>query len=915
MAGALVGRSAELDAIDEFLSRSQTRFQALVLEGEEGIGKTALWEAGVQRAGARGFYVLCGRPTAAEARLTWAGLADLLEGIPTAAFRELPDPQRHALEVALLQAEPQGSPAEERAIAAGFRTLAASLSANAPVLVAIDDMPWLDEPSLRAVEFALRRMDAEPVGLLATRRTEEAPGAPALQPLEVVEVGRLSVAAIHELLKARLGRSFPRPVLVRLFETSGGNPFFALEIAREIVRSHLGPSDPLPVPNDLRQLVRQRLGRLSPPAREVLLFAAAHGPATRPLLREAVDRDPAAELEEAEAAEIVHGDRGTMRFAHPLYAAAVYAAAPAERRRLVHGRLAEVVPEPVERARHLALASEAPSEEVAAALEQAGQLARTRGAAGAAAALFSEAGRLTPADRGQDRRRRILRTAEAQFDSGDTAAARALLEELTPNMPSGPERARALVLMSLIHYYEDGPGPAQDACRQALEDAHGDLHLEAEILLRLSLVAVDDIALARQSARRARELVAQDPDAPDDLLAASLLEDAYTQFLAGEGLAVEQVMRAEELKPPHARTWLAQRAQAALQVWKKYTDDLPRARELLEEDEAIRRAEGDDYSADGCHSHLAEVECLMGNFERAQERADAAARSNEQAGNPLWRAVVLYDQALIDAHRGRIDEARRDASEGLELAEAHEDPWIATLELSVLGFLELSVGDHEAADGWLTRAEENVAAMGLVEPARYRFHGDHIEAVLALGDHERAGALLARLERRAEVAPRPWVVAVSARCRGLLDASAGELGDAEVALDRALVEHERLAMPFERARTLLCLGQVQRRRNERRAARETLSEALEVFEALGAPLWADRARAELARIGVRRAPEELTAGEEAVAELAAQGLKNREIAAKLFMSQRTVEANLQRAYRKLGISSRAELGARMASSR
>jgi len=198
------------------------------------------------------------------------------------------------------------------------------------------------------------------------------------------------------------------------------------------------------------------------------------------------------------------------------------------------------------------------------------------------------------------------------------------------------------------------------------------------------------------------------------------------------------------------------------------------------------------------------------------------------------------------------------------------------------------------------------------EPADHRFQADHIEAVLALGELERAEALLGRLEERARALSRPWTLAVASRCRGLLQAGQGQLEGAVESLHDALTWHGRLDMPFELARTLLCLGQVQRRRNRRREAREALARALELFERLPAPLWAERAREEIDRIGVRRAPEELTVNEQRVAELAAAGLTNREIAAKLFLSRRTVEANLARAYRKLGIRSRAELGAQMA---
>jgi DNA-binding CsgD family transcriptional regulator len=472
-------------------------------------------------------------------------------------------------------------------------------------------------------------------------------------------------------------------------------------------------------------------------------------------------------------------------------------------------------------------------------------------------------------------------------------------------MPPGLDRARVLLLMALVHTYEDGPGPAKEACLEALGEVANDPRLEAEIHLRLSFVCADDFGLAQRSARRARQLVARDPGAPNDLVAAALLDDAYTRFLSGGGMAREQVEWAARLLPPHGRTWLAQRAHAVLQVWSKYTDDLTRARELL--------TEGDHYEAALITAHLAEVECWLGNWSRARQHAHASAETIEQAGNPLWRAVTLYNQALIAAHLGADAEARAAALAGLRLAEQGNDPWIATLNLSVLGFLDLSLDDLSAADVWLTRAAEAVAGIGLAEPARFRFHGDQIEAALGLGQLDRAEDLLVQLRARAERAPRPWILAVSSRCEALLHAAEGELDRALECTERALREHEPLPMPFELGRTLLVLGQVQRRRGERRAAKDALERAVALFEQLGAPHWAKRATEELRRVPIRRgAPEGLTPTEESVAELAAAGRTNREVAQALFISPKTVEANLTRVYRKLGIHSRAELGGTMA---
>jgi DNA-binding CsgD family transcriptional regulator len=231
---------------------------------------------------------------------------------------------------------------------------------------------------------------------------------------------------------------------------------------------------------------------------------------------------------------------------------------------------------------------------------------------------------------------------------------------------------------------------------------------------------------------------------------------------------------------------------------------------------------------------------------------------------------------------------------------------------AVLGFAELSAGNLGAADASLSAAAALADRIGLAEPAAWRFHANHVETVIGLGDLERAEALLTRLERQGRATGRRWTLATAARCRALLLAAQGDTPGAIQAVDEALRHHQHLAMPFELARTLLVSGQMQRRAKHKRLARQHLDQARGIFESLPAPTWAARARSELSRIGLRPpAPLELTATEERVAVLAASGHTNRQVAAALFLSPRTVEDNLARVYRKLGVSSRAGLGAAM----
>jgi DNA-binding CsgD family transcriptional regulator len=285
----------------------------------------------------------------------------------------------------------------------------------------------------------------------------------------------------------------------------------------------------------------------------------------------------------------------------------------------------------------------------------------------------------------------------------------------------------------------------------------------------------------------------------------------------------------------------------------------------------------------------------------------AAAERTEQE---VLLAVNLYARALVNAHLGLAGQARADAEAGLAFGEQSRDPWLIGINLWVLGFLELSLGRLAEADRHLSRAADIGESIGLQEPGQWRFHADHMEAVIGLGELARAGDLLDRFEERAQATARTWALATAARSRGLLQAARGDVDGAAAAFEKALAHHQRLPMPFELGRTMLARGQLLRRLKQKRAARESLQAALEVFERLGAPLWAERTHAELRRIGLRpAAPLGLTPTEERVADLVAAGHTNREAAQALFLSVHTVEDNLRRIYRKLGVRSRTELAA------
>lgn len=905
MGGHVVGRESELSAVEGFLDSIPRGFAALVLEGEPGIGKTTVWREAIRRAEGRGYRALVCRPAQAEAKLSFAALTDLLEPVTPETLDDLPELQRHALEVALLQRPEEGAPLEPRAAAAGLRSVLVESARSSPVLVAIDDSQWLDSASAGALSFALRRLEGERVGLIATRR----PDTPVR--LEVPEAGllgidRLSQAAIHQVLKDRLGRSLPRPLLVRLYETCRGNPFFALEIAREVVRSGIRPTDPLPVPPDLRRLVRRRLGRLSAAARETLLAAAALGEPTPALVAAALGGDPAAALGEAEDAEVVEVAQGRIRFAHPLYAAALYASAPAGRRALLHRRLSEVVADAEERARHLALSTADPDETVAEALESAAAEADLRGAPATATELADLGCRLTPPELPESRARRDLALAEYAFRAGDTEHARRLTLNVLEGQAAGSLRPRALELLARLLHVAGTSTEATALCEEALaEIGERDIALRARIHATLALVSWHDFALAREHAHAAITLLDSMEDPDPAVLSQALLAHTEAEFYAGRPLPMAAVERALELERLAPSRNVADRMSAALGVFLKYQGDFEGARVWLE---ATRRAaldEGDEGSLPYVIGHLPQLELWTGNWADAEGYAREHAELAEGMSQPDERRQALFNLALVHAHLGRLDEARAEADE--LLAEAADDAWSASNALAVLGFVELSLGDPAAAAAHLGRNLELREGVGAGEPLRAQ--ADYAEALVELGRADEAEGVATLFYNRARETNRVPLLAIAACLRAQVAAAQGDLDLAAALLDEALALHDQVTAPFDLARTLLCLGCLQRRRKQRKAARESLGRALDLFEGLGAPLWADKARVELERTHLREAPGELTPSEEQTARLAASGLRNREIAERLFVSPKTVEANLARAYRKLGVRSRVELGA------
>ncbi|HEV8402624.1 MAG TPA: AAA family ATPase [Candidatus Limnocylindrales bacterium] len=929
MPDEVVGRGNELAIVERFVERARDGSSALVLEGEAGIGKTTIWRAAVDLATTAGFTVLTSAPARSERGLTLGGLTDLFADVDASVLAGLPDPQRHALEIALLRIEPSGNLPDQRTLSVAVAGLLRELTARSPVLIAIDDAQWLDESSTAIVAYAVRRLPDRALGLLVSVRTgsveEGAPdlaSAVAVEQTERIRLGPLSLAALHQVLAERLGRSFPRLVLVKVEAASAGNPLYALEIGRALP-ADIDPSNPpvpLPIPDSLGSLMAGRVAALPSPAREAMLLAAAAAEPSIETLGRAMPGFAEA-LQPAIEVGLVSVDRGSVRFDHPLMAQAVLGLAPATALRRAHAALAATTPSTDARARHLGQAADGPDEAVARALTDAAAAARIRGATLDAATLYLDAGRMTPADQVDRRLERARLAAECLFiDLSEIVQADGILQTAIAEAPPGPARAEALSIRALVRYYHGRTAEAVAMGEQALmEVGDADPMLRARVLGRVSFVVMQ-LDLERGLDLIDEAIAVLEPGGPlatgdarldPDLVANALLLRANAELGLIRPTRVADLQRGLRLITRDGRSWEHEGADGNAFGFARLTDDLDHAIELTHE--LIRAKSGPGGDDPFNLVQLSGLLVFRGRWAEAQRVAEAAMDGYRREGAELHPAWGLRGIALVAAHQGRHEDARRWAEEGLERAMERGDVVISAFHRQILGFVALSAGEWADADAHLTAAAEFATRVGIRHPGRFKLAGDQVEAALAVGDTDRAAAIEAILEEAARVAPTPWVVAVGARASGQLAAARGDLAGAAAAFERAIRDHDRLPMPFERARTLLTKGQLHRRLKEKRLADETLRAALEGFESLGATVWADRTRMELARVGRRpHAPAQLTETERRVAELAAGGLSNRRIAERAFLAPKTVDNVLGRVYQKLDIHSRAELGARMA---
>lgn len=922
MTDVVVGRDSELASVNDFVAGISDGAVALVLEGEAGVGKTTLWTAAVVEAEEKGLRVLQALPAESETTLSFAGVGDLLEPVLEDALAALPAGQQRALSRALVLEEAEGPPPDAHAVGVGLLNALRAVAAAHPLVVAVDDVQWLDTASAGALAYAARRLRDEHIGVLLSRR------APLESPLlaelrrslpsgryQEIEVGPLGVLALHRVVQAHLGVVLPRPLLAEVHDASGGNPFYALEIVRALQRTGVSveAGQPLPLPESLHDLVHGRLLALSPESRDYLLAAAAHAHPKTSVVEAASGVGREAGLLPSLEAGIVEVDGERIRFTHPLLAAGAYETADPTRRTEIHARLAELLVDPEACAWQLASSVHEPDESVAAVLEEAALHARARGAPRPAALLLDRARELTPSGSRDEALRRAVDAAYLHYESGDSPRAEVQLRDVIAALDPGRSRAHAMVRLARVRTFR-ALREAAELFLQAIPDCEGDKELLAvahEGVATCFWQLYERLDEAVEHGDRAIELALA---VGDEALAGEALNSrGMAELLLGREAAATTMEQAVAFQPAaEQRRVLAQ--PRWFPEYLQWVGALEEARDELSR--MLRRASelGDESSPPYLLASLSRVQCELGELESAFETACLARDASEQAGQQGILAFSVANESLIEARRGRSALARAAAARALDLVKETGDRQAELVATWALSQLELVSGASAAVVGLCEPFVGWARKEAIAEPFAVPFVVDQVEALIELGRTDDAVELLDWYEGNARRLERAPALASCARCRGLLAAQSGALDDALAAYEEALDLHARAELPLDRGRTLLALGAAQRRGKRRREARQTLEEALGVFERIGAALWAERARAELKRISGRAAtPGALTPAEERVAALVAQGKTNREVAAALFLSDRTVEGHLSRIFGKLGIKHRSEVGLALAS--
>jgi DNA-binding CsgD family transcriptional regulator len=854
----LLGRADELARLHALAAGARSRHgAAITIVGAPGVGKTALLHA-VAPAGVRAIDV-----TAAESEvaLPWTGLAALLE--PLLGYETVLTPTaRGALRGAFALEQPM-VPDSARVLHAAVALLRAA-GAHEPLLARVDDVQWLDPSSRQAIAFIARRAANIGIAVIAvwSQRAEPFEPWPGVPILTIGELGRAEALALAR-------RAGVAPVVAEaLVDAVGGNPLALIEAPAQLSRAERNGRQPLPaalpVGTRLEAAYARRLDALPSATRKALLAAAlsADG-ATTPLRAVLGDLDV---LAPAEDAGMIAVDARGLAFVHPIVRTAVDRAATPSARRAAHRALAAAVSGP-QRAWHLAAAAQAPDEALAAELETLGYDAAQRGAPATAATALARAAELSP-----DRARAIGRTVVAAamaITAGSPARATALLDPVLPDAREPGLRADVQLLRGMAIQQGGSPMAAF-----ALLDAEAERVVDHDRARAAGLLTQAGVALVAHGSMERLAALAE---------------------------------RALALAPPEAELVPAVLHASALATLGQHA----RARTLLRRRHTALRALDPTGPGHEILAVAASLHLRRGTLGEATRLSDEAVGLGEDAVGSFLHSVTLTTAAFIAANLGDAEACIGHAEQARTIALRLDLTSTLACAEQALGFLALSGGDAATAVVHLERAREHTQRFGSCDPSFLYTHADLAEAYVRSGRPEDAAFVTDELSVGADATGGAWAAAATARCRLLID------GDDRLDehLAAALAAHARLAQPFELARTQLCAGEQLRRARRRADARAQLAGAYATFAALGAEQWAARAASELRAAGGRNqsSPDDavLTAREQDVCALVAGGATNREVAAALYMSPRTVEHHLRMAYRKLGVRSRTEMSGRL----
>jgi DNA-binding CsgD family transcriptional regulator len=900
----LIGREVERARIEELLeAASVSRSGALVLRGEPGIGKTALLEDARLRAA--DMHVLAARGLESESELPFAGLHQLL--LPALRLLDdIPAPQALALKGALGLAERPGD--DRFLISAACLSLLSELAEERPVLCLVDDANWLDTPSADALLFVARRLGAEGIAMLFTAREGETRRFDA-RDLPELELGELDSASSSSLLARQITGELDDWVRERLLERARGNALALVELPSALSADQLAGLEPLPdalpITRDLERLFLDRVRQLPDRTQQLLVIVAADTSrdlATIIRAAESLGIGPET-LGPAEVAGVVvvRGSRIDLR--HSLVRSAIYQGASTTERRAAHLALAEAVGEQEadQQAWHRAAAAFGLDASVAEELERTAERARLRsGHAAAASALERAADLSVDSDL---KGRRLVAAASAAWHAGQPDRATALVDRASPLVSDAGLRGELNHVRGQIEWR---CGAIPNACAILLEGAADvaplDTHKTLEILFDAGMAAADAGDYARiAEVGRIAELL-QRGDAVEDAFLADMLVGAGRLIAgdnAGAPFVMDAIARVQDLDDPQLLAWAG--------VW------APRAGESALEAPTLRRAANLARATGAVDTLTFVLEAVAiqgfvaGQYSVLAEATEGLELARE-AG--LANAATHHRASLawIHAVKGHEDECRAHALEVIEDARTSGHALANSVAHWGLALLDLSLGRPEDAARRLHELRR--AAPGAAHPYFVRMSTpDLVEASVRAGNPEDAREALPALEPFREPGAPTWAMALVARCRALL--AAGE--EAEAEYREALRLHDESTRPFDRARTQLLYGEHLRRNRRRVDSRDHLRSAVETFEALGAELWTERARAELRASGEsarKRDPstvDELTPQELQIARFVAEGMSNKEVAAQLFLSPRTIDYHLRHVFSKLGITSRTQL--------